>query len=227
MLWKTFKIATYSPENIVVLYKGGMPMVPNILSHDCVFYLYTNNLTKPAQSELAYASLLEIAQTFHPVAADAIERNELGKPIIKGHPFHFSISHSKDLIFIAISRNPIGIDCEFHKPRGFEKLVTRMFSESETLHYASTPTMNTFYTIWCTKEALLKYTGVGIRYKDVKLLDTRKLLPKIEYNGEAYTLPPLVSELPLDPEYTGILAHHNPLKLYDLGVYLKHSISSV
>lgn len=72
----------------------------------------------------------------------------------------FNISHSGDLIVIAISPLPVGIDIEFvNQNFNFHPLLNECFTQSELLHINN---RFDFYTFWTRKEAILKATGEGL-----------------------------------------------------------------
>ncbi|MDY4790183.1 MAG: 4'-phosphopantetheinyl transferase superfamily protein [Bacteroidales bacterium] len=96
----------------------------------------------------------------------AIECTIEGKPFFSFNPnFHFSISHTKEFITIAISDKEIGIDIE--QERKYKKeLVERFFhpKEAEYLNSLSNPKEQNqaFTKIWTLKESYVKCTGKGI-----------------------------------------------------------------
>lgn len=72
----------------------------------------------------------------------------------------FNISHSGQLIIIAISPFAVGVDVEFINPTfDFQTVLNRCFRTTEQTHIKSGID---FYTFWTRKEALLKATGEGI-----------------------------------------------------------------
>jgi len=87
--------------------------------------------------------------------------NDYGAPYIEGGP-HFSISHCKTGIAVAVSENPIGIDIE--AIRTFKnELMRKTMNEDEQQRITSSakPEME-FIRFWTQKEALLKLQGTGI-----------------------------------------------------------------
>lgn len=87
--------------------------------------------------------------------------NEHGKPYLENGP-HFSISHCKEGIAVAVSEKPIGIDIESIR-KADRELVTRVMNEREqALIKAQTDPSREFTRIWTQKEAIVKAQGVGI-----------------------------------------------------------------
>lgn len=73
--------------------------------------------------------------------------------------WHLSLSHSKGLICFAIASTPVGIDIEYaDKKRDFIELAKAVMTKEEIarLHNSSEQQPDTFYRIWCTKEAYYK-----------------------------------------------------------------------
>jgi len=96
-----------------------------------------------------------------------------GKPALANLPcsmkIQFNISHSHDLILIAITvEDPIGIDVEYNnKKRSIERLVETIFSPSEMKFFLTLKSQRekekTFFRCWTRKEAYLKAIGIGLR----------------------------------------------------------------
>ena len=87
--------------------------------------------------------------------------NDYGAPYIEGGP-HFSISHCKRGIAVAVSENPIGIDIEIIRTFSPE-LMRKTMNEDEQLRITSSATPDVeFIRFWTQKEALLKLQGTGI-----------------------------------------------------------------
>jgi 4'-phosphopantetheinyl transferase len=87
--------------------------------------------------------------------------NDYGAPYIEGGP-HFSISHCKRGIAVAVSENPIGIDIETIRTFSPE-LMRKTMNEDEQLRITSSAIPEVeFIRFWTQKEALLKLQGTGI-----------------------------------------------------------------
>ena len=86
--------------------------------------------------------------------------NDYGAPYIEGGP-HFSISHCKRGIAVAVSENPIGIDIE--AIRSFKpELMRKTMNEDEQLRITSSAIPEVeFIRFWTQKEALLKLQVTG------------------------------------------------------------------
>ena len=87
--------------------------------------------------------------------------NDYGAPYIEGGP-HFSISHCKRGIAVAVSENPIGIDIEVIRTCSPD-LMRKTMNEDEQLRITSSAIPEVeFIRFWTQKEALLKLQGTGI-----------------------------------------------------------------
>lgn len=91
-------------------------------------------------------------------------KDKNGKPFIQNLPVNFNISHSGDLIGIAISESSaIGIDVQVIKNYS-EGVTKRVFSSEEAGQYNSSSEKPAFFfDTWSKKEACVKATGVGIK----------------------------------------------------------------
>lgn len=101
-----------------------------------------------------------------------------GKPYFAGSDLHFSISHTKNYVFCALSPAPIGIDAE-EADRSIDlRLAEKILSPSEKAQYDAAPDKRTaLLTFWVLKEAQAKATGDGLRgypnHTDFRLDDPR------------------------------------------------------
>ena len=92
-----------------------------------------------------------------------------GKPRLRrgqAPGLEFNLSHSNDVIAIAIARRPVGIDVErWSDAFSYRDLAERVFSprERHTLAIAAlAERCAAFFSAWTRKEAYLKATGRGI-----------------------------------------------------------------
>jgi 4'-phosphopantetheinyl transferase len=97
-----------------------------------------------------------------------------GKPVAKGAELEHSVSHSGDLVAVAVARTPVGVDVEQldgrvrpvggdGDPEGLARLV---FSDDERAALAAVPPSDrarAFLIAWTRKEAVTKATGDGLR----------------------------------------------------------------
>lgn len=99
-----------------------------------------------------------------------IETNENGKPFIPGCPWKFSISHSDDVLVVAISDEEVGADCEEEVPEEKTGPVSKRFFSDEEQEYCSDSYK--FTEVWTKKEAYAKMLGIPLAdILDVSILD--------------------------------------------------------
>ncbi len=118
---------------------------------------------------------------------------EKGKPYFRDLPYYFSLSHSGDYVFCALSTEEIGADIQQHRRQLKEdnrrRLAARFFSEEEkrALEIAG-EREELFYRLWTRKEAFGKMTGEGVP----GILDVNLLPADREYSeaGMEKKLPP-------------------------------------
>ncbi len=87
-------------------------------------------------------------------------------PII---PLYFNLSHTVDKkrgVFAAAvllsETDEVGVDIEFvHEIRNREVLMRRLFTSDERGYIDRLGTPESFFDIWCAKEAFVKWTGEG------------------------------------------------------------------
>jgi 4'-phosphopantetheinyl transferase len=92
------------------------------------------------------------------------------KPFVENSGLFYNISHSGDLVLLAVSDASIGIDVERIDPGfDFNDILTDYFSASEQKLIITSSQADSFYRLWTRKEALTKATGKGLD-DDLKLI---------------------------------------------------------
>lgn len=77
-----------------------------------------------------------------------------GKPLSPDRPeYHYSISHSKTHVFVALSKHPVGVDTETHRFIR-QSIIEKLTTPAEL---AGLP----FFDIWVLRESLYKLTNRG------------------------------------------------------------------
>ena len=90
-----------------------------------------------------------------------IQTTERGKPYFVGSSLHFSISHTRNHAFCALSDVCVGIDAE-EKDRDIHlKLAEKILSPAEKLRFDGSP--QALLRFWVLKEAAAKLSGEGLR----------------------------------------------------------------
>ena len=85
-----------------------------------------------------------------------VKRTYLNKPFLENDYLYVGVTHTNDVIIVAVSRENFGIDCEnteriMKKP---DKIMCRFFTENERQY--ATDTLK-FLEIWTRKESLFKF----------------------------------------------------------------------
>ena len=97
-----------------------------------------------------------------------IEKTAQGKPFVSACPeLFFNITHAKEIIAIAVSRYPVGIDLELIRELDFFSIASRFFSSKELSFLKrgnDREDRKTFFQLWTAKEAALKAGGAGIAH---------------------------------------------------------------
>lgn len=89
--------------------------------------------------------------------------SEKGKPFLREHPdLHFNISHCKNGLAVAVSKEPVGIDIEAFRSADDALLEYCMNPEEATAVRQSADPAQAFSSLWTRKEAVLKLRGTGI-----------------------------------------------------------------
>lgn len=92
-----------------------------------------------------------------------------GKPVLAGleNPPHFNLSHSGDLVLIAIADRPVGVDVETRRPLdSMAQMIDLAFTDTERAALASLNGADrsaAFFDLWTRKEAVTKARGDGFR----------------------------------------------------------------
>ncbi len=91
-------------------------------------------------------------------------RTNLGKPYVN-LPLHVGVTHTDDIIIVALDDENFGIDCESigRTQKNAEKIAERYFTENERQKiFDSADRDKMFLDIWVKKEAYVKFTGHGL-----------------------------------------------------------------
>ena len=91
----------------------------------------------------------------------AIAVTEKGKPFFSNSPWHFSVSHTKNFAFCALSRRNIGLDAEEKGRTVSAAMVEKFTSDAEKSRLGDAP-QDAFLRLWVLKEADAKLTGRGM-----------------------------------------------------------------
>jgi 4'-phosphopantetheinyl transferase len=88
-----------------------------------------------------------------------------GKPHLQTRDPEFSISHSGDLVVVAVANVAVGVDVEqipWHVPRGLVKMALSKHESAALSRLPSPERPRSFTRSWTQKEAVSKATGAGV-----------------------------------------------------------------
>ena len=118
--------------------------------------------------------------------APVFEYDANGKPSILGHPeIFYNLSHCRKAVACVVADSPVGIDVE--ETCRFSDSIARYTlddEEYESVVKADNPSQ-AFIRLWTMKEALLKYTGEGLR-RDIKTVLRLSPANKVEFLTELH-----------------------------------------
>ena len=124
---------------------------------------------------------------------------------IKNNPIYFNISHSENVLAIAISDNIVGIDIEYQNPNfQFENVLDYVLSKSEKLTIRDLPKerqLSQFFQYWTQKESALKAVGVGLNFDLTQI--------EIKHNKMLFNNKDVINIEPfyvIDDDYKGYLS---------------------
>ena len=108
--------------------------------------------------------------------------NKNKKPYLRDYPgIYFNISHSKEIIIVALSNVEIGIDIEEIKHFN-QSFIDKVFSFEEKVQSINLNNKDEFYTrLWTLKECHFKCLGTGLKFP---LTKTSFNLEKTNYSIE-------------------------------------------
>ena len=112
----------------------------------------------------SYLLLQDLLREHYGIEGDLVlSYNEHGKPMLKEvSNIHFSISHCKEAIAVAVADRPVGIDVETLRMPS-EALAEKVMDKGEKLRFDISDTPEDFFTaLWTAKEAVMKCRGTGI-----------------------------------------------------------------
>ena len=145
---------------------------------------YADNFSNPSEE-----AVKEILSKIFGIDEEIV-RNENGKPYLKSEKLFFSVSHTKNRLFIAFSSENIGIDAEYKfRKTNYSALMKKLSIQEQ--NFVSSPL--DFLRLWTKKESVVKYMGGSI-LKDLKKIVC--LHDKAYFDGKE--LPCVLTELEFD-----------------------------
>lgn len=146
-------------------------LIPPEIRVDCLLSDYRIERMKKTRSEKKHRDGLCAELLLDYAAQDLISDislpldivcGEYGKPALRSGEFEFNISHSGDLVAVAVSDMPLGLDIQTPKPCNI-RLAIRFFSADEAAALEQSTDKGAYFTkLWCCKESYIKALGSGL-----------------------------------------------------------------
>ncbi len=114
-------------------------------------------------------AVLSIVSAYFQLNEATVIRGDHGKPFlsVQGQtPFFFSVSHTKDKLFIAFSKENIGIDAEYQTRQVDYTPIIKRFSTQERKEIVDSVS---FLKHWTAKESAVKWLGGTLAHDLYKL----------------------------------------------------------
>ena len=121
-------------------------------------------LHKPLNGADGHKTGLVLLEQLYGGALPEIRRTNLGKPYFVDSPLHFSVSHTKNYVFVALSDKPIGIDAEELDREIKLSLAEKFLSPTEYAQFQNAEDKRlALLRFWVLKEAAGKCEGSGLQ----------------------------------------------------------------
>jgi phosphopantetheinyl transferase len=161
-LYRTIKESNYSVYiwHVTEPLENFVSELPEIVIEQI---LKNNKLQKRMIEKSVQAKLLILAK----IDPLLISYTSSGKPFILKMNKNISISHSGEYAALIVSRSICGIDIEKTNPK-IERISQKFLNESEK-HFLTQP--DAINWIWSIKEAVFKYFGSHVFFKEDILID--------------------------------------------------------
>lgn len=171
-----------TPEQV----ESMIPLVPEPRRSRALEYSHTFGQFCCLKSYLMLAELLH--ENFG-LESFEISAGEHGKPYLAEHPdIHFSISHCRSGIAVAVSNHPIGIDIESFR-KVSPSLIDRCMNAQEKASILASDNMEKEFSIyWTRKEAVFKLLGTGITDNIRDILTDKTVTSTDIDNKKGYTV---------------------------------------
>ncbi len=136
---------------------------------------------KARRRELAHLAQDALLGAYLGVPPEALEfeRNDAGKPRLRGEPLQFNLSHSEQLALLAVTAaTVVGVDVQApHRAVSREWFANRICTSREREHLGRLPDTTTLpqelLRLWVRKEAVIKARGAGsyVAVGEIDVLD--------------------------------------------------------
>ena len=113
-------------------------------------------------------AIKKILAQYYGITQAKLNRTENGKPYLESPalPIFFSVTHTKKLLFIAVSDKNVGLDAELLNREVAYESILRRFPEEDRKQISTT---QSFLCHWVIKESAIKWLGGTIAHDLDKL----------------------------------------------------------
>jgi phosphopantetheinyl transferase len=142
-----------------------------------------NTITHPKKRLQHLAGRYLLQYLFPDFPIHSIQIASTRKPFLKDEKYHFSISHCGDYAAAIVSSTErIGVDIEFQRPT-VAKIAER-FLHREELNSVSINDLASLTVLWCAKEAIFKWWGLGdVDFSEAIRIEPFQILKEGELHG--------------------------------------------
>ena len=115
--------------------------------------LYLCNCGKTRSHEF----LFFVLKTFYGITAEetSLRKTEYGKLYLTDCPIKFNVSHTSDLVVLAVGSDELGVDVEQIREKDFTKASAKYFGNQPK-------TVEEFFTLWTKAESFVKYMASSV-----------------------------------------------------------------
>ena len=126
-----------------------------------------------------------------PWLEDTTYLSPTGKPL--ANDYYFSISHTQDIVAVAVHESPVGVDVESTNRQISREVFSRMLHQQEKMNSSLPPAI----CVFTQKEAIFKKQGKEKAFIPAKINTTGERTKTIEfsYEGQPYLLTVAADEL--------------------------------
>lgn len=125
--------------------------------------------------------------------------NTYGKPFLHDYHIYFSLSHSGDYVFCAVSDEEIGVDIQRHA--NYRQNVVKRFFHPAEQAYISSLSLNkraaAFFRLWTLKESCAKMLGTSLA-KTLSSVSVQFTVQAVVAHANGQKLPCTFNEYNLD-----------------------------
>ena len=153
--------------------------------------------------------LFKIFETDYGIKADesGLVRSPYGKLALLECEHYFNISHSGDMVAVAVGKRRLGVDIEKIRPANHDKLAKKYFG-------IIPETDEQFYTLWTKAESFVKYKAASV------VAELKKIVidgDNVIYDGELQTV--TTKTIRYEDYIVSVASKDTDIKVIDCGTF--------